>query len=110
MKWSCAPADPSLGRVLSLQAGQVVSHERDIGAEWTHLTAVRRRRKLELYINGKLSTSSLLRDGPAFNLSNKSPLWIGLGAQNYFHGSMTDLRCYDGALTADAIRLLTERK
>ncbi len=104
------PADPSLGRVLSLQAGQVVSHERDIGSEWTHLTAVRRGRILELYINGKLSTSSLLRDGPAFNLSNESPLWIGLGAQNYFHGSMSDLRCYDGALTADAIRLLTERK
>ncbi len=34
----------------------------------------------------------------------------GLGAQNYFHGSMSDLRCDDGALTADAIRLLTERK
>lgn len=96
--------------MLSLQAGQVVSHERDIGSEWTHLTAVRRGSKLELYLNGKLSTSSQLRDGPAFNLSNESPLWIGLGAQNSFHGSMSDLRWYDGALNVDAIRQLTERK
>lgn len=105
-----APADPSLGRVFSIQAGQVVSHERDIGGDWTHLTAVRRGRNLELYVNGKLSASSRLREGPAFNLSNNDPMWIGFGAQNFFHGALADLRLYDGALDAASIRHLADRK
>ncbi|MBM4073252.1 MAG: LamG domain-containing protein [Planctomycetes bacterium] len=105
-----APVDPSLGRVFSLQAGQVVSHERDIGGQWTHIAAVRRGRNLELYINGKQTASSRLREGAAFNLSNKAPLWIGFGAQNYFHGAMADLRCYGGALNAETIRQLAMRK
>ena len=105
-----AAADPSLGQVHSFQAGQVVSHEHDIGGEWTHLAAIRRGRKLELYINGKLSTSSQLREGPAFDLSNNSPLWIGFGAQNFFHGAMCDLRLYDGAVHEDAIRQMSNRK
>ena len=104
-----APVDPSLGRVRSIQAGQVVSHERDIGGEWTHLAAVRRGRDLELFINGKQSASSRLRPGAPFDLSNKAPLWIGFGAQNSFHGTLSDLKLYDGALTADAIRKLAER-
>ena len=101
-----APVDSSLGRVRSIQAGQVVSHERDIGGEWTHIAAVRRGRKLELFINGRLATSSTLREGPAFNLSNEAPLWIGFGAQNSFHGEMADLRWYAGALDAAAVAQL----
>jgi hypothetical protein len=101
-----APADPSLGRVRSIQAGQVVSHERDIGGEWTHIAAVRRGRHLELYINGERTAISSLRDGPAFDLTNAAVMWIGFGAQNYFHGEMADLRCYEGALDPEAIRLL----
>lgn len=105
-----APADPSLGRVFSLQAGQVVSHERDLGGDWTHIAAIRRGRNLELYINGKLSSSSQLREGAAFNLSNDAPLWIGFGAQNFFHGAMADLRLYDGALDVTSIQQLAARK
>lgn len=105
-----APVDASLGRVFSLQAGQVVSHERDIGGEWTHIAAIRRGRNLELFINGKRSASSLLREGPAFNVSNDAPLWIGFGAQNYFHGSISDLRWYDGALSAEEVRQLAKPK
>jgi hypothetical protein len=101
-----ARVDPSLGRVRSIQAGQVVSHERDIGGEWTHIAAVRRGRDLELYLNGQRTASSTLRDGPAFNLSNAAPIWIGFGAQNFFHGEMADLRWYEGALDTAAIRLL----
>jgi hypothetical protein len=99
-----------LGRVFSLQAGQVVSHERDIGGEWTHIAAIRRGRNLELFINGKLSTSSPLREGAAFNVSNDSPLWIGFGAQNYFHGTLSDLRWYGGALSAEDVRQLANRR
>src|SRR5262245_57243210 len=66
-----APVDPSMGRVYSIQAGQVVSHERDIGGGWTHLAGVRHGRQLTLYVNGKLAATSQLRDGPAFDLSNE---------------------------------------
>jgi len=101
-----APVDPSLGRVSSFQAGQVVSHERDIGGDWTHVAAVRRGRGLELYINGKRSASSRLERAALLNLSSEAPLWIGFGAQNFFDGAMADLRLYDGALDAESIRKL----
>jgi hypothetical protein len=98
-----AKADASMGRIYSIQAGQVVSHERDIGGEWTHLAGVREGRKLKLYVNGKLAATSELRDGPAFNLSNNLPLLIGFGAQNYFTGWLSDVRLYDGALDAGTL-------
>lgn len=98
-----AKADDSLGRVYSIQAGQVVSHEHDIGGKWTHLAAVRAGRTLKLYVNGKLAATSDLRDGPAFNLSNDRPLLIGFGAQNYFTGAMADVRLYDGSLGDEVV-------
>lgn len=105
-----AMVDASLGRVFSIQAGQVVSHEHDIGGAWTHLAAVRRGRKLELHVNGKLAATSALRDGPLFDLTNASDLWIGFGAQNFFHGELADLRWYDGALDEATIQLLASDK
>lgn len=98
-----APADESLGRVYSIQAGQVVSHEHDIGGAWTHLAAVRQGKQLKLYVNGKLAAHSDLRDGPALDLTNDLPMLVGFGAQNYFTGSMSDLRLYDGALDSHAV-------
>src|SRR5437773_1036526 len=98
-----APVHDSMGRVYSMQAGQVVSHERDIAGAWTHLAGVRQGRQLKLYVNGKLATTSELRDGPAFNLTNDLPMLIGFGAQNYFAGSVADVRLYDGALDADTL-------
>ena len=105
-----APVDESMGRVYSIQAGQVVSHEHDIGGEWTHLVGVRDGRHLKLYVNGKLSSTSELRDGDAFDLSNDMPLLIGFGAQNYFTGSMADVRLYDGAIDDETIATLGKRR
>jgi hypothetical protein len=101
-----APVDPSMGRVSAIQAGQVVSYERDLGASWTHLAAVRSGRELRLFVNGELVSTSQLREGPAFNLTNHRPLLVGFGAQNYFSGSLADLRLYHGALDADAVRTI----
>ncbi len=101
-----AKADDSLGRIYSIQAGQVVSHEKDIGGQWNHLAAVRHGRELKLYINGQLAATSFpLRAGPAFDLTNNSPMRIGMGAQNYFTGYIADVRLYDGALSSEAIAL-----
>ena len=84
------------------------NYERDIGGEWTHLAGVRDGKQLKLYVNGKLSAVSDLRDGPAFDLSNDKPLWIGFGAQNFFTGAMSDVRLYDGPLSDDDVAKLAE--
>lgn len=97
-------------RVFSIQAGQVVSHEHDIGGDWTHITATRRGRRVELFINGQKTESAELRAGPAFNINNSAPLWIGFGSQNFFDGQIADLRWYDGALDAAAIQKLNARE
>lgn len=104
-----APADDSLGRVFSLQAGQVASHETDLGGDWTHLAALRRGDQTELYINGKRTAVSTKPGDEPFQLSNTVPLTIGRGAQNSFHGDLTDVRWYAGALNAETIRQLASK-
>ena len=105
-----APVDNSMGRVFSLQAGQVVTHERDLGDSWTHLAAIRHGRELRLYINGKLVATSQLREAPLFDLTSDRPLRIGFGSQNYFSGAIADLRLYQGALEAHAIREIMSQR
>jgi hypothetical protein len=99
-------ADSSLGRVYALQSGQVVSHEHDIGGDWAHLVAVRHGQNISLYVDGKLSNSTLSECNAGFNLTNHVPLQIGFGQQNHFHGKMRDLRLYGRALGKEEIRLL----
>ena len=96
----------TLGRVYAAQVGQVVSHEHDIGAAWTHLAAVRRGAELRLYVNGRLSASSSAPGGRVFDLSNGLPLVIGFGAQTHFTGAMADLRLYGRALEAEEVKQL----
>lgn len=102
--------DETLGRVLAFQAGQVVSHERDIGGGWTHLAAIRRGKGLHLYVNGRLSASSQAAGGRTFHLANTQPLHIGLGAQGHFSGAMSDLRLYAGALSDAQVGELCARR
>jgi hypothetical protein len=96
----------TLGRVYSLQAGQVVSHEKDIGGAWTHLAAVRQGRQLRLFVNGQLVASTQAQEGRDLNLSNDRPLVIGFGAQGHFSGALADLRWYVRALDAKEVRQL----
>ena len=98
--------DRTFGRVYAFQAGQVVSHERDIGGEWTHLAAVRRGKELRLYVDGELSACSTAPPGQTFDLANTKPLSIGFGAQTYFAGALSDLRVYAASLDAEAIRAI----
>jgi hypothetical protein len=102
--------EETLGRVYSLQAGQVVSHERDIGGDWTHLAAVRQSKQLKLYVNGRLSASSQAPEGRTFDLANAEPLRIGFGAQASFSGALADLRLYAGALDAEQIQQLYQTR
>ena len=101
-----APVDESMGRISAIQAGQVVSYERDIGGAWTHITAVRRGRELKLFINGKPVATSRMPEGSPFDLSNARPMRVGIGAQNFYSGAIADLRMYRGALGAEAVRAI----
>ena len=103
-----ADVDPegTLGRVYAIQIGQVASHERDIGGGWTHLAAVRRGAELRLYVNGRLSATSVAPNGRVLDLSNRQPLAIGFGPQTYFTGAMSDLRIYDCALEEGDVKQL----
>jgi hypothetical protein len=94
----------TLGRVYVVQAGQMVSHDRDVGGDWTHLAAVREAEQLRLYVNGELVASCKAPDGRKFDLTNTEPLTIGFGAQSHFSGSMSDLRIYQGVLGGEQIR------
>ena len=102
--------DRTLGRVYAFQAGQVASHERDIGGDWTHLTAVRQGKQLRLYVDGQLSHSSEAPAGHTFDLSNTQPLTIGFGRQNYFCGSMADLLLYRGAFDESQAQALARSR
>ena len=99
-------AEDTLGRVHGFTAGQVCSHERDIGGDWTHITAVRAGRETQLYINRELAATAQAPARTTFDLSNTNPLFIGYGAQTYFKGAIADVRLYRGGLDTKAIHKL----
>ena len=96
--------DDTLGRVYAIELGQVVSHDRDIGGEWTHLCVVRQGKELRLYVNGERTASSRAPAGHTYDLTNAQPLTIGFGAQGYFAGHIADLRLFDGVLADEQVR------
>ena len=100
-------AEDTLGRVHGLKTGQVCSHEYDIGAGWTHVAAVRQGKETRLYINGALAALAHAPVRTTFDLSNTSPLYIGYGTQTYFKGAIANVRMYNIALSADAVRSLS---
>ncbi len=96
-----APADRR-GRVYAMQAGQCVSLDQDPGASWKHLAAVRRKGRLELFVEGKLAAEAVFSGSPC-DLSNAEPLRIGLGPTDYFSGKIQQVRFYRRALTSTEI-------
>ncbi len=98
--------DQTVGRVLACEAGQVVSHEHDIGGDWTHLAAVRQGRRLKLFVNGRPAAASLAPKARTLNLMNAQPLRIGSGAQGAFNGALADVRLYGRALIPRQIAAL----
>ena len=103
-----APAD-TRGKVFSFQAGQSIGYDRDLGAGWRHLAAARRGYRLELYIDGKLQTTSQPFAAGDYDLSNTAPLKIGFGEFDYFSGKIREVRLYHRALSASEIARLASR-
>lgn len=94
------------GSVHTVQAGQCVSYDRDLGAGWQHLTALRQRGELRLYVNGRLASKSERFRPDDYDLTVKRPLKIGFGQQDYFKGRIREVRLYHRALTDQEIEAL----
>lgn len=96
------------GRVYSLEAGQNVTHDNELPAGWHHLAAVRAGKSLRLYVDGKQVAQSALVPAE-YDLSCARPLRIGFGGQDYFNGSLSDLRLYRRALADAEIATLAQQ-
>jgi hypothetical protein len=96
------------GKVFSYKAGAGVSFDRDLGAGWKHVAAVREKNGLTLYVDGKAVARS--DAGSEFDVTNDSPLRIGYGQQSYFRGKIREVRLYNRAINvSDVSKLSTPR-
>jgi hypothetical protein len=97
------------GRVFAFEAGKSATWERPLPAGWQHVAAVKRGRRLELYVNGKRVASSAPFDAADYDLAGDRPLRIGAGANDFFRGRLRELRLYQRALTSAEVRALAAR-
>jgi hypothetical protein len=91
------------GHVQALTAGANVSYDRELDAGWKHLAAVRQGSSLKLFVDGKQVSEATISNPSAFDLTNDQPLKIGFGGNDYFRGSLSDLRLYGRALSVAEI-------
>jgi hypothetical protein len=95
---------PESGRVYSMEAGKSVSFDDDLGGSWRHVVAVARDKDVvRLYVDGRLSSSAQAFDSTDYNLSNRSPLVIGFGANGFLSEALDDIRVYRGPLVANQV-------
>ncbi|HID75809.1 MAG TPA: LamG domain-containing protein [Planctomycetaceae bacterium] len=98
------------GHVWSLESGKSVTHDRSLPAGWIHVAAVRSSDRLRLYVNGRTVATSSVFNSASYDLTNAQPLRIGFGSHDFFHGRMSDLRIYRGALNAGDIEELMRHR
>jgi len=98
------------GHVYSLEAGKVVSHDRELAPGWRHIAAVKAGDRLKLYVDGQCVATSTALDPAGFDLSNREPWKIGFGQHDYFNGRLRDLRIYGRALSEAEIGQLAGGK
>src|SRR5690606_16962801 len=89
------------GHVRSFEAGRLATHDRPLPAGRHHVAAIRSGSHLRIYLDGEQVAESSTFETSDFDLSNDQPLQIGFGPNQYFCGSMSDLRLYNRALTAE---------
>lgn len=64
------------GGVFSAEAGKCVSYDREFPPGWHHVAAVRRKDRLELFLDGKLVARSTPFNSADLDISNETPLRI----------------------------------
>ena len=94
------------GRVYSLEAGKSVTWDVALKPGWRHLAGIRRGRRLELFVDGKLVRWSSNLGTGEWDISNDQPLRIGKGPHDCFNGKIRDVRVHRRALSADDVREL----
>jgi len=111
--WSMAVFDGQLfagtlpgGRVLRRRAGGMATFDHALPTGWRHVAAVRRGATLTLYLDGKQVAQSSVSNTENFDLDNDQPLRIGGGIGHVLTGSLRDVRLYNVALDAQAVRSL----
>lgn len=92
------------GRVHRLATGRCLSYDREVPAGRVHVAVTRGGGNLTLYLNGD---AVVARSEDGIDIANENPLRIGFGQHDYFNGGMQDLRIYDTALDAGAVRALS---
>ncbi len=92
---------PESGRVYAMEAGKSASFDDDFGGTWRHVTAVRDKSVVRLYVDGRLSSSSAAFSPDDYDLFNKSPFVIGFGTKGFLAGSLDDIRLHRGALDSN---------
>ncbi len=96
------------GRVYAYAAGATAMDDRALAEGWRHVAAVKDQGRLWLYVDGQLRGEQSF-DASEYELTSDAPLRIGFGQNDYFHGRMHDVRCYDRALTLGEIKVLATR-
>lgn len=99
--------DDIRGKVFEFGAGAAVSVDRDLGAGWKQIAAVRDGQTLKLYVDGKQAATAKAAT-PGIDVSNDAPLQIGFGPQAHFHGKIREVRFYNRALHGDELPQLTQ--
>mgnify|MGYP003734278835 CR=1 FL=1 len=93
------------GRVHALEAGACATCDSQLAPGWHHLAAVRRKERLEIYVDGRLAGESGIAGD--FDIDNGCPLTIGRGAQGSFNGRIRDVRLYARGLSAAEVERLS---
>jgi len=91
------------GKIYSWRAGRSAMASQALSPGWHHVAAIRADDALRILVDGKLAAEDNGFQPTDFNLSNKRPLQIGFGPNDYFHGRLIDVRLYARALSADDI-------
>ena len=100
------------GHVYSLEAGRNVTHDFELDPGWRHLAAVKddeRPCRLRLYVDGEQVGTSTPFNGYEAYISNDRPLKIGFGPQDYFKGSLAELRVYNRSLMESEVAALYDQ-
>lgn len=112
--WSMAVFGGSLyagtlpsGRVYKVQAGRCTTWDQTFPGGWHHVVAVKGRRQLKLYVDGRCVSQSDGFHRAEYNLDTDAPLTIGFGAFEHFCGLMSDVRLYRGGLDDIEVRALS---
>lgn len=101
--WGTLPS----GRVLSIEVGRNITYDRPLAPGRHHLAAIREGDRLKLWLDGKLVATSTKSDPDAYDLPVAQRLKISIGPNDYFRGSLRDLRIYDYALSGREISQLS---